>query len=62
MQVKAISIDKDIMTLDDQIKSTVYHDDSITFNYELNDKTAKAKLEAQNESHLKLKGTQLLVI
>ena len=44
MQAQAISTVGDIITFDDQIKSTIYHEDSVTFNYELNDKTAKAKL------------------
>ena len=34
----------DIMTIDDQVKNSVYHNDSVTFDYELNDKAAKAKL------------------
>ena len=34
----------DMVTIDDQVRSSVYHNDSITFNYELNDKSAKAKL------------------
>ena len=34
----------DIVTIEDQIRGSGYHNDSITFNYELNDKAAKAKL------------------
>ena len=33
-----------IDTIDDQVKASVYHNDSVTFDYELNDKAAKAKL------------------
>ena len=34
----------DIMTIDDQVKNSVYHNDSVTDDYELNDKSAKSKL------------------
>ena len=34
----------DVLTIDDQIRGSEYHNDSVTFNYELNDKSAKAKL------------------
>ena len=35
---------KDIITIDDQVKGSEYHNDSVTFDYELNSKSAKAKL------------------
>ena len=34
----------DVVTIDDQIRSSIYHDDSMTFDYELNNKAAKTKL------------------
>ena len=34
----------DIVTIEDQVRSSVYDDDSISFDYELNDKAAKNKL------------------
>ena len=33
-----------IDTIDDQVKASAYHNDSVTFDYEINDKAAKAKL------------------
>ena len=32
------------MTIDEQVRSSIYHNDSVTFNYELNKKSAKGKL------------------
>ena len=32
------------MNIDDQVKNSVYHNDSVTFNYDLRDKATKAKL------------------
>ena len=34
----------DVITIDDQVRGSDYHNDSVTFNYELNNKSAKAKL------------------
>ena len=34
----------DILTIDDQVRSSTYHNDSKSFNYELNDKSAEAEL------------------
>ena len=38
------AMNKEFVTIDDQIKGSDYHNDSVTFDYELNDKAAKAKL------------------
>ena len=40
----AVSMNSDIDTIEDQVKGSVYHNDSVTFNYQLNDKASKAKL------------------
>ena len=37
-------MNSDIDTIEDQVKGSVYHNDSVTFNYQLNDKASKAKL------------------
>ena len=34
----------DIVSIDEQIKGSDYHNDSVTFNYELNEKAARSKL------------------
>ena len=38
------AMNNEFVTIDDQIKGSDYHNDSVTFDYELNDKAAKAKL------------------
>ena len=42
--IQLLKMSGNIVTIDDQVRSSVYHNDSVTFNYELNDKSAKAKL------------------
>ena len=44
MSPKLSSVSKEVVTIDDQVKASKYLDDSITFDYKLNDKAAKAKL------------------
>ena len=38
------ALSNDNMNIYDQVKNSVYHNDSVTFNYELRDKGAKSKL------------------
>ena len=44
IEVLNMSSDKDTVSIREQVKNSVYKNDSITFNYELNDKAAKNKM------------------
>ena len=58
-------VDKDIVTIEDQIRGSDYHNDSVTFDYELNDKAAKAKLvkgSKRNPFEVEEKSTSMTIV